>query len=163
MKWGRGIKEDTCCDEPWVLHIEAHSFPTRRSSDLGWAKWVRGTKESTPEIIVALYANLDVNFKNFKINFLKVKKKNKPTGMLLNIAWGPWVAQSVKHPTSVQVMISRFMSSGPALGSVLTAQSLKPASDSVSPSLSLPHPTPTCALPLPHLCSVSLPSKINKC
>ena len=27
----------------------------------GWAKWVRGIKESTPEIIVALYANLDVN------------------------------------------------------------------------------------------------------
>ena len=23
----------------------------------GWAKWVRGTKESTPEIIVALCAN----------------------------------------------------------------------------------------------------------
>ena len=23
----------------------------------GWAKWVRGTKKSTPEIIVALYAN----------------------------------------------------------------------------------------------------------
>ena len=23
----------------------------------GWAKWVRGTKESTPEIIVAVYAN----------------------------------------------------------------------------------------------------------
>ena len=23
----------------------------------GWAQWVRGTKESTPEIIVALYAN----------------------------------------------------------------------------------------------------------
>ena len=29
----------------------------------GWAKWVRGPKESTPEIIVALYANLGVNFK----------------------------------------------------------------------------------------------------
>ena len=27
----------------------------------GWAKWVRGIKESTPEIIVALYANVDVN------------------------------------------------------------------------------------------------------
>ena len=27
----------------------------------GWAKWVRGIKEST-EIIVSLYANLDVNF-----------------------------------------------------------------------------------------------------
>ena len=26
-----------------------------------WAKWVKGIKESTPEIIVALYANLDVN------------------------------------------------------------------------------------------------------
>ena len=29
----------------------------------GWAKWVRGTKESTPEIIVSLYANLDVILK----------------------------------------------------------------------------------------------------
>ena len=29
----------------------------------GGVKWVRGTKESTPEIIVALYANLDINFK----------------------------------------------------------------------------------------------------
>ena len=27
----------------------------------GWAKWVRGIKESSPEIIVVLYANLDVN------------------------------------------------------------------------------------------------------
>ena len=26
-----------------------------------WAKWVRGTKAATPEIIVALYANLDIN------------------------------------------------------------------------------------------------------
>ena len=26
-----------------------------------WAKWVKGIKESTPEIIVALYTNLDVN------------------------------------------------------------------------------------------------------
>ena len=49
---------------------------------------------------------------------------------------GAWVAQSVKHPTSAQVMISRFVSSSPALGSVLTAQSLEPALDSVSPSLS---------------------------
>ena len=24
---------------------------------LGWAKWVRGTRESTPEITVVLYAN----------------------------------------------------------------------------------------------------------
>ena len=36
---------------------------TGRGGGGGWAKWVRGTKESTPEIIVAPYANLDVNFK----------------------------------------------------------------------------------------------------
>ena len=53
---------------------------------------------------------------------------------------GIWVAQSVKHLTSVQVMISWFMGSSPASGSVLTAQSLEPASDSVSPSLSAPPP-----------------------
>ena len=33
----------------------------------GWAKWVRGIKESTSEVIVTLYANLDVNLKN-KLN-----------------------------------------------------------------------------------------------
>ena len=48
------------------------------------------------------------------------------------------MAQSVKRPTSAQVMISWFMSSSPASGSVLTAQSLEPASDPVSPSLSAP-------------------------
>ena len=50
------------------------------------------------------------------------------------------MAQSVKHPTSAQVMISRFLSSSPTSGSELTAQSLEPASDSVSPSLSAPPP-----------------------
>ena len=67
-------------------------------------------------------------------------------------ARGAWVAQSVKRPTSAQVMISWTVSSSPALGSVLTAQSLEPAWDSVSPSFSL----------LPCSCSVSLFSKINK-
>ena len=57
---------------------------------------------------------------------------------------GTWVAQSVERPTSAQVRISRSMSSSPALGSGLMAQSLVPASDSVSPSL-----------PLPRSCSVS--------
>ena len=53
---------------------------------------------------------------------------------------GAWVAQSVKRPTSAQVMISRLVSSSPASGSVLTAQSPEPVSDSVSPSLSLTLP-----------------------
>ena len=62
------------------------------------------------------------------------------------------MAQSVKHLTLAQVTISPFVSLSPALGSVLTAQSLEPASDSVSLPLSLP---------LPCLFSLSL-SKINK-
>ena len=51
---------------------------------------------------------------------------------------GTWVAQSVKRPTSAQVTISRSVSSSPASGSGLMAQSLKPASGSLSPSLSAP-------------------------
>ena len=57
-------------------------------------------------------------------------------------AWGTWVAQLAKRPTLAPVMISPFVNSSPALGSVLTAQSLEPASDSVSP-LSSPHHPPT--------------------
>ena len=45
--------------------------------------------------------------------------------------------QSVEHPTLAQVMILQLVSWSPASGSVLTAQSLEPASDSVSPCLSL--------------------------
>ena len=55
---------------------------------------------------------------------------------------GIWVAQSVKHPTSAWVMVSHFMGSSPTSGSVLTAQSLEPAMDSVSLTLC---PSPTCA------------------
>ena len=62
------------------------------------------------------------------------------------------MAQLVKHLTSVQVMISQFVSLSPVLGSVLTAQSLEPASDSVSPSLSAPPPL---------MLSLSLKNKIK--
>ena len=51
------------------------------------------------------------------------------------------MAQSVKRLTSAQVTISWSVISSPMLDSVLSAQSLEPASDSVSPSLSLPLPT----------------------
>ena len=65
-----------------------------------------------------------------------------------------WVTQFVKLPTSAQVMISRSVSSSisrsvsssTASGSVLTARSLEPALDSMSPSLSVL---------LPHSCCVS--------
>ena len=48
------------------------------------------------------------------------------------------MAQSVECLTSAQVRISQRVGSSPASGSVLTAQSLEPALDSVSPSLSAP-------------------------
>ena len=61
------------------------------------------------------------------------------------------MAQSVERPTLAQVMIPQFVGMSAASGSVLTAQSLKPALDSVSPSV--PSPAHTLCLCL---------SKINK-
>ena len=52
------------------------------------------------------------------------------------------MAQSVERLTAAQVMISQFAGLSPVSGSVLTARSLEPASDSVSPSLSLTLPPP---------------------
>ena len=63
---------------------------------------------------------------------------------------GTWRAQWVKRLTLAQVAISWFVGSSPALGSMLTAQSLEPASDSGSPSL----------CPAPCSCSLCL-WKIN--
>ena len=57
---------------------------------------------------------------------------------LLRISdWGTWVAQLVRRLTWDQVMISQFVGSSPVSGSVLTSQSLEPASHSVSLSLTL--------------------------
>ena len=57
---------------------------------------------------------------------------------------GAWEAQWVKCSTSAQVTIAQFVSSSPASGSVLMAQSLEPAPDSVS--------SPVSVLPLLMLC-----------
>ena len=73
---------------------------------------------------------------SFKINI----KKN----LIKKWAWGAWVAQSVNCLTSAQVMISWLVGLSPASGSVLTARSLEPASDSVSPPLSAPSPLAHC-------------------
>ena len=54
------------------------------------------------------------------------------------------MVQSVKRPTSAQVMILRSVGSSPASGSVLTVQNLEPVSDSVSPFLSAPPPLMLC-------------------
>ena len=73
-----------------------------------------------------------------------------------SVGGGAWVTPSVKRLTSAQVMISWFMDSSPAWGSVLAAQSLEPASESVSPSVC---PSPACALSLSLRLSVSLSLK----
>ena len=61
---------------------------------------------------------------------------------------GSWIAQWVRRPALAQVMILWSVHLSCVLGSVLTAQSLEPASDSVSPSLSV--------LPLLMLCLLSV-------
>ena len=71
---------------------------------------------------------------------------------------GVWMSQSVQRPPSAQVMISQNVGWSPALGSVLTAQSLEPASHSVSLSLSLSAPPPFM---LPHSWVLSLSLKNN--
>ena len=61
------------------------------------------------------------------------------------------MAQLVKGPTSAQVMTSRFIGSSPASGSLLTAQSLEPASVLCLPLSLCPYPAHALSL-----------SKINK-
>ena len=58
------------------------------------------------------------------------------------------MARWVERPTSARVMISQSVGSSPVWGSVLTAQSLEPASDSVSPSLSARPPAQALSLSL---------------
>ena len=87
------------------------------------------------------------NFVEHSVNMILSNKGEAPLLRILLVEY-----QSVERLTSAQVMISQFVSSSPASGSVLTAQSLEPASDSVSPSLSAP--------PLLMLClSLSLKNK----
>ena len=56
---------------------------------------------------------------------------------------GSWVAQLVKRLILAQVMISQFMGSSPASGSVLMAQSLE-LLQILSPSLYAPRPLALC-------------------
>ena len=76
-----------------------------------------------------------------------IRQQKEIKGIRIGKEEGAWVAQSVKCPTLAQVMISWSVSSSPVSGSVLIAQSLEPASDSVSPSLSVPSPLTLCLSP----------------
>ena len=70
------------------------------------------------------------------------------------------MAHLVECLTSAQVTVSQFMGSSPVSGSVLTAQGLEPASDSVSVSLYAPSPLAVClSLSLSLCLSLSLKNK----
>ena len=94
----------------------------------------------------------ETNALSLRLEVHPVNGSHPPVIVIQNVSGlrGACVTQSVKRPTSAQVTILWSVSLSPTSGSVLTAQSLEPVSDSVSPFLSPP--------PL----MLSLFSKINK-
>ena len=57
---------------------------------------------------------------------------------------GTWMAQSIEHPTSVQVMISQFVNLSPHQTCCCQPVSTEPTSGPLSPPFG---PSPACALP----------------
>ena len=51
IKTGKGMKHKR------LINMENKLRVTEGLWEGGWAKWIRGIKESAPEIIVALYVN----------------------------------------------------------------------------------------------------------
>ena len=92
----------------------------------------------TSEILEALFIHTHTHTHTYIYVYIYTHVYIYMAPLINNNYRGAWVAQSVKRPTSAQVMISQFVSSSPALGSGLTAQSPEPALDSVSPPLSAP-------------------------
>ena len=99
-----------------------------------------------------VHLSLSVNSRHMLAIHLKVRQHR-----------GAWGAQSVKRLISAQVMISQLVSLSPTSGSVLTARSLEPASDSVSVSVSVSLSLSPSLCPFPaHALSLSLKNKFKK-
>ena len=158
MQWEKDHLFNRWCWENWTAtckRMKLHHFLT-----------------SYTEINSKFIKSLNVRFETMKIIedstgnnfsdtghsniFLDRSPETRETKANINYWWrgGGWVAQSVERRTSAQVMISWLLSLSPASGSVLTAQSLEPASDFVFPSLSAP--------PLLMLCPSLSPSLSQK-
>ena len=71
---------------------------------------------------------------------MNLKKCLGKLGLKIKFRRGAWVALSVTRLDLSSGHDLMVCSSSPTSGSVLTAQSLEPVSDSVSPSVSLPFP-----------------------
>ena len=97
-----------------------------------------GSRPTEAALLQAFDAKYPVSKKKKKKKERKKRKEKKRNFSVQET--GAWVAQLVKHLTSAQVMILQFVSSSPTSVSVLTAQSLEPASDCLPPSLSAPPP-----------------------
>ena len=107
-----------------------------RSSPFGGAgcirlsKTVRGTDqlmglESTHKEGTSLWISMPAQLLISCVHFLGWPSQMTTAGRLETTGiWGAWVAQLVQCPTSAQVMISRFGSSSPTQGSLLSPQSL---------------------------------------
>ena len=88
--------------------------------------------------------NSDKKDTHFRDTGVNTGTELKISSVELSMMRSAWVARWLQRPTSAQVAISLSVSSSPASGSVLTAQSLEPVSDSVSLSLSDPPPFMLC-------------------
>ena len=122
---------------------------------------VKFTKYSGKERIMKTARGKKKKFPNLKGKTDQVQQtypqelgRPESSGGIYSVCWirkicgGAWVAKSVRRPILALVVISRSVSLSPSSGSVLTAQSLEPASDSLSLSLSLSAP-PLLMLCLP--------------
>ena len=127
VQWGRreGRGGQSGSPEPQRSHTEVGMFQVR--------------KQAAVRMSANLHSHeLGLDFILRKAMSISWKLPLKPSAerfFKVYLPWGTWVAQLVKQLTSAQVMISWSVSSSPTSGSVLTAQSLEPVSDSVSPSL----------------------------
>ena len=98
------------------------------------------------EILWPLPRKIMQNAKFFLTYVVLCGKPSMITSYIMNkcIFRSAWIAQLVECLTLSQVITSQFMGSRTVLGSGLTAQSLEPTSDSVSPSLSAPSALTFC-------------------
>ena len=90
-------------------------------------------QRGTGMCLVQFTRNLTKGLDRFPKGWREVSEEARLMGKLMTVCSSP--EASFRGPRGAWVMISWFVSSSPPSGSVLTARSLEPVSDSVSTSL----------------------------
>ena len=134
-----GIEEGTFWDEHWVLYGNQFDNKFHKKKDKKLLHERNTTKLKGNVLNGRRYLQMTYLIKGQYPKSIKNR--------------GTWVAPSVKHLTSAQLMISWLVSLSPMLRSRLTDQSLEPVSI-LSPSLSL-CPSLTCMHTCTHALSLS--------